>query len=157
MPYVIRQLVSNYITEATGRILYLVLAFSKPPNLFAWTRKSFFLRHVLPRIVERRHAAGENRLPRPPESNGAGPWSSIDGTLIASRAGGRLPQICSAATGSPNWIGIARGEGDGARRTEKERIIREENGFSPLLRKCLELDLLFTTNTLNIKKNYFES
>ena len=134
MPYVIRQLVSNYITEATGRILYLVFAFSKPPNLFAWTRKSFFLRHVLPRIVERRHAAGENRLPRPPESNGAGRWSSMDGTLIAIRAGGRLAQICSAATGSPNWIGsrARRGGWSLTGRTEKKRIMRNENRFSPL-------------------------
>ena len=112
MPYVIRQLVSNYITEATGRILYLVLAFSKPPNLFAWTRKSFFLRHVLPRIVERRHAAGENRLPRPPENNGAGQWSSMDGTLVAIRAGGGLPQICSGASDGVaklDWYRARRG------------------------------------------------
>lgn len=46
--YVIRQLISNYRRESNWWILYLVLAFSIPTSLFAWTKKGFFCRHVFP-------------------------------------------------------------------------------------------------------------
>lgn len=34
--------------ESNWWILYLVLAFSIPTSLFAWTKKGFFCRHVFP-------------------------------------------------------------------------------------------------------------
>jgi hypothetical protein len=46
--YVIIQLISNYRRESNWWILYLVLAFSIPTSLFAWTKKGFFCRHVFP-------------------------------------------------------------------------------------------------------------
>lgn len=66
--------------------LDLVFDVSKPASLFAWTRAGFFRAHV---------------FPRPPESNGAERWSSMEGTLIAIRVGGPLPK---SAVGGGGWL-----------------------------------------------------
>jgi hypothetical protein len=42
-------------------ILYLVFAFSNPPDLFAWTMKGFW-RHVLPWKVEDKHTNGQHTV-----------------------------------------------------------------------------------------------
>lgn len=82
--------------------LDLVFDVSKPASLFAWTRAGFFRAHV---------------FPRPPESNGAERWSSMEGTLIAIRVGGPLPKSAvgvggggaelpdDGPTASPIWSG----------------------------------------------------